>query len=120
MRFDAKGIILCTPSFIAMSDQYFINDPANYAESFQQYVTNYSSLMRTVEASCFAFQEVSGKELFDMTGDLMYSANDFYKKQNNIKNEESSYTSYVNKNELKTMLAEVVQEYFNNASIKND
>ena len=103
-----------------MPDQYFINDPANYAKSFEQYATNYSSLMRTVEASCFAFQEVSGKELFDMTGDLMYSANDFYKKQNNIKDEESSYTSYVNKNELKTMLAEVVQEYFNNASIKND
>lgn len=103
-----------------MPDQYFINDSANYAESFQQYVTNYSSLMRMVETSCFAFKEVSGKELFDMTGDLMYSANELYKKQNNIKDEESSYTSYVSKNELKTMLAEVVQEYFNNVSIKND
>ena len=103
-----------------MPDHYFINDSANYAESFQQYVTNYSSLMRMVEANCFAFQEVSGKELFDMTGDLMYSANAFYKKQNNIEDEDTSFTTYVNKNELKTMLAEVVQEYFNNASIKND
>ena len=103
-----------------MADHFFIDDAANYAKSFQQYATNYGSLMRIVEASCFAYQEVSGKELFDATGDFMYSVNALYKKQNNTKDEEDSYVTYINKNELKTMLAEVVQEYFNNATIKND
>ena len=103
-----------------MTDHYFIDDAVNYTKSFQQYATNYGSLMRIVEASCFPYQEIPAKDLFDATGDLMYPVNGLYKKQNNIKDEESSYTSYVNKNELKTMLAEVVQEYFNNATIKND
>lgn len=103
-----------------MADHYFIDDAANYTKSFQQYATNYGSLMRMVEASCFPYQEIPAKELFDATGDLMYSTNGLYKKQNNIEDEESSYTTYVNKNELKTMLAEVVQEYFNSALIKND
>jgi hypothetical protein len=103
-----------------MPESYFIDDAANYSLSFQQYVAAYSSLMRTVEASCFAYQPVSGKELFDMTGDLMYPVNALYKKQNNIEDEDTFFTTYVNKNELKTMLAEVVQEYFNNATIKND
>jgi hypothetical protein len=103
-----------------MANYFFIDDAANYAKSFQQYATNYGSLMRIVEASCFAYQEVSGKELFDATGDFMYSVNALYKKQNNIKDEEDSYVTYTNKNDLKTMLAEVVQEYFNNATIKND
>ena len=103
-----------------MAEHYFIDDAANYAKSFKQYAANYGSLMRMVEDSCFAFQEISGKELFDITGDLMYSTNGLYKEQNNIKDEEISYTTYVNKNELKTMLAEVVQEYFNGATIKND
>jgi len=105
-----------------MADLFFIDDAANYAKSFQQYATNYGSLMRMVEASCFSYRDVSSKELFDATGDFMYSVNSFYKKQNKIENEneETSYVTYVNKNELKTMLAEVVQEYFNNATIKND
>ena len=103
-----------------MPDHYFIDDAANYTKSFQQYVTNYGSLMRIVEASCFPYQEIPAKELFDATGDLMYPVNGLYKKQNNIQDEDTSSTSYVSKNELKTMLAEVVQEYFNNASIKND
>jgi hypothetical protein len=105
-----------------MTEHYFIDDAANYAKSFQQYITNYGSLMRMVESNCFAFQEISGKDLFDATLELMYPVNKLYKKQNSIEgeNEETSYVTYVNKNELKTMLAEVVQEYFNGATIKND
>jgi hypothetical protein len=103
-----------------MADHYFIDDAANYAESFKQYATKYGSLMRMVEASCFPYQEIPAKELFDATGDLMYPVNGLYKKQNNIKNEETSYVTYVNKDELKTILAEVVQDYFSNANTKND
>ena len=103
-----------------MADHYFIDDAANYTKSFQQYATNYGSLMRIVEANCFPYQEIPAKELFDATGDLMYPVNGLYKKQNNIEDGETSYVTYVKKDELKTMLAEVVQEYFKTATIKND
>ena len=103
-----------------MADHYFIDDAANYAESFKQYVIKYSLLMRIVKASCFPHQIIPAKELFDATGDLMYPVNGLYKKQNNIEDGETSYVTYVKKDELKTMLAEVVQEYFKTATIKND
>jgi hypothetical protein len=52
----------------------------------------------------------------------LYSVNGYYKEVNNIKTEDDydPITAYVSKNELKTMLSEVVQEYFANVSLKDE
>jgi hypothetical protein len=104
-----------------MSDQYFLTDPEGYKASFAKVAEAYASLMRMVENHCFTFQDIGGKHVYDVTGDLLYITNQHYKTTHNIK-ETDNYdsVSFVSKNELKTMLAEVVQEYFANATIKND
>ena len=106
-----------------MSDKnYFLSDPVRYIEVFKNYVSAYGSLMRIVETSLFAYQDVKGKEVYDVVGDFLYSVNGYYEKVNNIETENNydPITTYVSKNELKTMLFEVVQEYFANVSLKDE
>jgi hypothetical protein len=108
-----------------MSDKnYFLSDPARYTESFTKYAAAYGALMRIVYTELFAYryQDVKGKEVYDVVGDFLYSVNGYYEKVNNIKteNDYNPVTSYINKNELKTMLSEVVQEYFANVSLKDE
>jgi hypothetical protein len=101
---------------------YFLSDPKRYIEAFKNYASAYGSLMRIVETSLFAYQDVKGKEVYDVVGDFLYSVNGYYKEVNNIKTEDDCdpITAYVSKNELKTMLSEVVQEYFANVSLKDE
>ena len=106
-----------------MSDKnYFLSDPKRYAESFTKYAAAYGALMRIVESELFAYQDVKGKEVYDVVGDFLYSVNGYYEEVNNIKtkNDYNPVTSYISKNELKTMLSEVVQEYFANVSLKDE
>jgi len=101
---------------------YFLSDPKRYTETFVTYAAAYGSLMRIVETELFAYQDVKGKEVYDVVGDFLYLVNGYYKEVNNIKTEDDCdpITAYVSKNELKTMLSEVVQEYFANVSLKDE
>ena len=106
-----------------MPSSYFLSDSQKYNEAFTKYTAGYGSLMRITEAQLFPYQEVTAKQVYDVTGDMVYSANFLYEELNNIRKDDDgcgSFASYVNKNELKTMLAEVVQEYFANVTLKDD
>jgi len=104
-----------------MADQYFLKDPEGYKVSFTKVAHDYASLMRIAENHCFTFQDVNGKQVYDVTGDLLYIANQHYEAANGIeKSDGYDPCAFVNKNELKLMLAEVVQEYFAGATLKDE
>ena len=104
-----------------MADQYFLKDPEGYKVSFTTVAQAYASLMRIAENHCFTYQDISGKQVYDVTGDLLYIANQHYEAANCIeKSDWYDSCTFVNKNELKLMLAEVVQEYFANVTLKDE